>query len=436
MNQFFARPYFLRRWILQEVALGHHITVHCGQWKVSWQWFIQGVKGLQSAIAGGLRIDPKTDAALDIILAIENSNNHKLLDLLWRFHRSQCSVPQDKIFAFYGLARDAKEIMEVNYSRHWSETFTRVAGAYFQGVRKSVWLHLAHFGPLSGTDPRGLPYPSWVPNWNNTRSCASIMPDTNTALLSYNGFKYSSFFYDPDLRAVEFDSYYAGRIENISALCKRPASGSKPPGEMVWNEDKILALSEVLLAFFQRPHGLPTEQFKQVMSIQEKPFDNGLRSLRETLLLIFQEVGPWSCKPTTRLHAPLQVAVSSILDAIWNEYDILHVHGKRDALGIGPRGTQSGDVLVVPPQGPTKVLTNSVYWPYKGHPLFGIVVKPVSECLHSTIHTQAHIQSNQKFRGCRYSGICSFSLWKQDCEQELDKAQVQLYLNYITIGFE
>lgn len=415
LSHFFARPYFLRRWILQEVALGHHITMHCGQSKLSWQWFIQGVKGLQSAIAAGLHLDPKVEATLDTILAIENSNSYKLLDLLWRFHQSQCSVPQDKVFALFGLARDAEEITEVDYSRHWSETFAGVAAAYFQLDKKSIWLHLAHFGSLSGTDPTGIPYPSWIPNWNNSRSHVTMTPDHNAALLSFNGFEYSSFLYVPDLWMVEVDCFYAGRVENISEQYIRPDKGPKQQGDEAWDENKLHAISEVLLAFFKKPDGSPTEQFKQAMRAHEMQLDNDLRYLRGMLLRLFRG------KPDTGRR---QAVVSSILHAIWNEYDILHIHGKRDAIGVGRKGTQDGDVLVVPPQGLTKVATNSVYWPYKGHPLFGIIVRPASEDLPTSGHTQD--RGLETLHDCRYVSICAFTLWKQDCEDELDNVWVQL----------
>ncbi|KAF1965896.1 HET-domain-containing protein, partial [Bimuria novae-zelandiae CBS 107.79] len=108
IRQFFARPYFSRRWILQEIALGHHTTIRCGPWKLSWQWFIGGVIGLQRMIDGEILLGfTETHSRLNTIVAIEDSTNHKLLALLWRFHESRCSVAHDTIFALYGLAQDA-----------------------------------------------------------------------------------------------------------------------------------------------------------------------------------------------------------------------------------------------------------------------------------------------------------------------------------------
>ncbi|KAF2264417.1 hypothetical protein CC78DRAFT_601685 [Lojkania enalia] len=194
--------------------------------KLSWQWFIQGVQGLQSAFAEGMRIESEVVAALKTILTIRDSNNYKLLALLWRFHQSQCSMPQDKIYALYGSEQ---------------------------------------------------------------------------------------------------------RLETI------------------WDDKKKPALSEVLLAFFQKPNSSRTNQLKEAMRIQEVPFDNASGSLREALLLMIQDEGPWSSNAATCSRISLQAVVSSILEAIWQDYNILCIHGKRDAIGVGPRGTLSGDILVVPP---------------------------------------------------------------------------------------
>ena len=248
IGHFFTQPYFQRRWVLQELALGHHITIHCGPHKLSWQWFIEGVRGLQKAVDQGLHFnDLGVIAAVKTILAIQDPSNHKLLTLLWKFHKSQCSESQDRIFALYGLAQDAKEITSVDYSEHWSETFTRVAGFYFERDKKSIWLHLAHFGSLPGKDSRGMPYPSWVPDWNNTRNSATAIPDNNTVLLSLNNFNHSTFSYDSTKRTVQFEGYYAGRVESVSTRSEWT--------NITWHEGKNLALGEVLLSFFQRPYG-------------------------------------------------------------------------------------------------------------------------------------------------------------------------------------
>jgi hypothetical protein len=49
MNAFLARPWFTRRWILQEVKLAHAVTVHCGQHRISWAWIRHVMETLSTA---------------------------------------------------------------------------------------------------------------------------------------------------------------------------------------------------------------------------------------------------------------------------------------------------------------------------------------------------------------------------------------------------
>lgn len=414
LSHFFTQPYFERRWILQELALGHHITLHCGPQKIAWEWFLEGVRGFQKAVDQGLEIiEPRVVAAIRTILAIPDSGTHKLLTLLWRFHESQCSESQDRIFALYGLAQDAKEIGSVDYSEHWSQTFARVAGFYFRQDKKSIWLHLAHFGSLAGRNTGGTRYPSWIPDWNNTRKRSIPMPDNNTTLLSLSNFSDSRFLYDSVKRIVEFEGYYAGRVEKVST----PSEGTN----ITWHEGNRLAISEVLLSFFQRPYGVPTDRFEEMMR-QHGVSGLGSRYLREALLASLSSVGPWSQSPPKSTEENLQGATMAMLDSIWNSYDIIQIHGKRDAIGVCVRGVQLGDVLVVPPQGPA----NSLYWPYKGRPLFGIVVRPDPRPITKAVHTKGQFPLYQMLSACRFVGLCSFALWEQSCYSKLDRASVQL----------
>jgi hypothetical protein len=34
--EFLARPYWRRVWIIQELALARHVTIHCGRLEISW----------------------------------------------------------------------------------------------------------------------------------------------------------------------------------------------------------------------------------------------------------------------------------------------------------------------------------------------------------------------------------------------------------------
>ncbi|KAF2098611.1 hypothetical protein NA57DRAFT_75849 [Rhizodiscina lignyota] len=52
-------PWFERRWILQEVALGHDIIIHCGQLKMKWTIFGAGLNHIKD-----LSLDPQKRGVL------------------------------------------------------------------------------------------------------------------------------------------------------------------------------------------------------------------------------------------------------------------------------------------------------------------------------------------------------------------------------------
>ncbi|KAH7080530.1 heterokaryon incompatibility protein-domain-containing protein [Paraphoma chrysanthemicola] len=172
VRSFFRRDWFCRRWVLQEVALGHDITVHCGELKLAWEWLIDGVSCL-------LRSDELAVAWGDVstIVAVQTMQNYygkTLLDLLWVFHASQCSEPRDIIFALRGMATDSAVFSETRYFDDWKDTFTTVAQHYFQHSQNDMWKHLAHFGSLYASQDRAnaeyATMPSWVPNWRSQRT--------------------------------------------------------------------------------------------------------------------------------------------------------------------------------------------------------------------------------------------------------------------------
>jgi hypothetical protein len=104
INAFFARPWFTRRWVLQEVKLAHAVTVHCGQHRISWAWIRHVMGNLSAAIAEDN--SASTEVALllpSIVSTLEGfgflelhfaSTTVTIFELLWNFHFSLCRDEQ------------------------------------------------------------------------------------------------------------------------------------------------------------------------------------------------------------------------------------------------------------------------------------------------------------------------------------------------------
>ncbi|KAF2247543.1 HET-domain-containing protein, partial [Trematosphaeria pertusa] len=105
IDSFFSRKWFSRRWIVQECALNHQVVVRCGRHKILWAWFKRGVFLLDRA---RVRFCQEARDALSMVMSFDSPtmNAATLSKLLWSFHASECSLPEDRIFSLLGLAQD------------------------------------------------------------------------------------------------------------------------------------------------------------------------------------------------------------------------------------------------------------------------------------------------------------------------------------------
>jgi hypothetical protein len=204
IDAFLARPWFARRWILQEVKLAHAVTVHCGQHRISWAWVRHAMETLSATGDRETRMCPRLAlmlpsifGALEGFRSLERNINPTttLLDLLWNFHFSLCRDKRDRLFALYGIwARtgrssshpyDDHENPEPNldpyihcpitYSSDFGSVYSRLATAAIKSgtlQANGIISHVLAFGSLAQQNPS---WPSWVPSWNLARKSPEKM---------------------------------------------------------------------------------------------------------------------------------------------------------------------------------------------------------------------------------------------------------------------
>lgn len=165
LHQFFQRPWFFRRWILQEMICARHGALQCGSHTLPWSLFRVACSTIRTIEA---LFDP-TNYGIAIINAISQEERN-LSSLLWRFHQSACSDEKDRIAALYGLLpRDMQE--PLNYQMPYQEMYRKHAIVMLDYPSPHELIrHLFSFGALSyPSDPA---WPSWVPNWSAERSAS------------------------------------------------------------------------------------------------------------------------------------------------------------------------------------------------------------------------------------------------------------------------
>jgi hypothetical protein len=163
LSEFANRPWFSRRWIIQEACLAQQATVHCGSYSIP----------LQSLVLAATRFQTldMSDYPIKVMANLRRQTTKlTILELLWNFHEARCLDPKDRIAALFGLI--SKEYrFHLDYTAHWTELYKHVVlGILRNGnndIRLQVLFHLFEFGAISL--PEDIVYPSWVPDWRQSR---------------------------------------------------------------------------------------------------------------------------------------------------------------------------------------------------------------------------------------------------------------------------
>ena len=147
LHNFADRPCFTRAWILQEVGLSPSVVVMCNSMSMKWEYF--------SSQAVGNSMDDFNVS----LTAVQNPQDNRLFELLVLSRWLKASDPRDKVYALLGLAPDAQEFPQPEYTLSVAEVYQNFASALVIGGCGHELLALAAHNDKT----RG--YPSWVPDW-------------------------------------------------------------------------------------------------------------------------------------------------------------------------------------------------------------------------------------------------------------------------------
>lgn len=211
---FLRRQYFTRVWIIQELALSHHIEIVCGQLSIPWEDLVLGTTvvlsiGIGKRGAGGLgnilvarALLPETprdglDDPAWIFHAIMRTRTPKprnILAMSTMFRQSHATNPVDKVFGLLGLCERIQEgstygIQSV-YSQddpgHRDRVYIRIARIIlesenglqlFSAIQRRTpkrvrwWCWLLQKDRLTQDSASNLP--TWVPDWSDTAVTAT-----------------------------------------------------------------------------------------------------------------------------------------------------------------------------------------------------------------------------------------------------------------------
>ncbi|RYP59954.1 hypothetical protein DL769_008325 [Monosporascus sp. CRB-8-3] len=96
VGDFFDRPWFSRRWVIQEACLARNATVHCGSQSIP-------LSMLSVAATRFQRMDMSDYAIKTAANLGSQTTQLSMLELLWNFHEAACLEPKDRIAALFNL---------------------------------------------------------------------------------------------------------------------------------------------------------------------------------------------------------------------------------------------------------------------------------------------------------------------------------------------
>ena len=195
IRRFFAKPWFLRRWIIQEIIRSKHAEIRCGRLKIDWPVFVKALRLLKDQ----LHIE---NTGFDTAVAICELDPETIngADLLVNFRASQCSDAKDRLFAFSGLSSHGDTLegttnglytsFKPDYTMSLKDISTRFAAAIMatEARNRSRILDLA---VAFKHPPDGQNWPSWVPDWSAAPN-EDVLRD-GPSLCHYSKYKVISF---------------------------------------------------------------------------------------------------------------------------------------------------------------------------------------------------------------------------------------------------
>lgn len=188
LTLFFSRPWFSRRWVLQEAVLCPFTSVQCGIFSVPWIHLRDSVRIIESlcvnhngksnfsnsqtvlnSFIAELRVTSASREVMRVLCRLQNSKE-QLLTLLWDFDTSRCTDPGDKLRALYGLGDIPPLVLDkinADSSFHWSALFEGFAKYLIENEQSwQLISHLFAFGSLRLNDSS---WSSFTPDWSRKR---------------------------------------------------------------------------------------------------------------------------------------------------------------------------------------------------------------------------------------------------------------------------
>lgn len=177
LNALFRRPWFKRVWVIQEAALARQGIIFCGSWSLLFDNFDRAMQvGMYHFQDSDEETKKKTIAGRRCFETIRNIRGlirdgylPGLLGLMYLARRAWASKPVDYLYGVLGVSAEGEEAeLQPDYAEPVAETLKRYSNHF---VFSGDFYSLLEFAHISAWEDG---HPSWYPNWASHRSDKDI----------------------------------------------------------------------------------------------------------------------------------------------------------------------------------------------------------------------------------------------------------------------
>ena len=201
--ELFARPWFVRSWIIQEVILARDLYIICGSEKLPWDRLYDAVHICEKYAESSMQnLTIPATRNLGPILSLgktrqmyQRGEKYELLDLFELFQHAKSTLRRDRLFTLLNIAADA-EGFTTDYDNPLECIVFEYASKF---VARGKGLELLYRARGLSASRR---FPSWIPDWTANRYPKTISSWPSERKYCAGGHSEANISVEPDNKAI------------------------------------------------------------------------------------------------------------------------------------------------------------------------------------------------------------------------------------------
>lgn len=226
LDRFFSLPYWMRVWVIQEIAVAPSVTILYGNIPILWDDVAATLALWKSNPV--LLHRPGYSNALHLVEFRTRFRIARqpicLSDALYWSYKTQATDPRDKVFALLGLCHDGNTFVPLpNYEQSFEEIV-------FEMSRNIMaWDRTLDFICIKGVDAakEDTFNPTWVPNWPNIWSSTLTVLESRI-LEKRKTYDFNPILEGPTQHSIKVQGIFRGKVEALSSVMS-PHNKDKTP---------------------------------------------------------------------------------------------------------------------------------------------------------------------------------------------------------------